>query len=140
KFGSERHLMLWFDRTRFSASSGSMLLRPRLAPVLGLLALAAATLAPAVFAACEQNTSAAVYVTSWDSYGIMNIVRLAEGRAPDTVAGKGPYPDRYSYGNPAAPLRLSYNVLAFQIPQLNTNLASAELRLQIRYLVSFRGS
>jgi len=127
--------MLWFNKTRSSDSRASLFWGP-----LVLAAVVAAALPPAVLGACPQTNLSAIYISSWSSYGFQNFVRLDEGRAPDTVSGKGPYLDPHDYYSNPAKLMVSYNVLGLQIPQLSAPVVSAELQLQVRYLVSFRGS
>src|SRR5262245_19757613 len=107
-----------------------------------ILALAALILAPSAWAECQELTVPTFSVTSWDSYGFQNFVRIEESRYPDTLAGKGPYVDRYypnTYYN-SYPLMVSDNVLAFDIPQLIGTVVSAELLLRVRYMVSSRQS
>jgi hypothetical protein len=95
-------------------------------------------LAPPVCAAAPQLSVPILYISSWDSHGNENTIYYDESRAPDHLAGKGPVADRYD----TSILKLSYNAFAFQIPQFTSTgvLASAELRLQVRYLVSTRGT
>src|SRR6266705_2267295 len=108
----------------------------------GLRALAAVVVFAAVswavsaFGDCSQTSASAFYISSWDSYGILNTVRIEENRYPDRFAGKGPYGDRHDPGR----LMRSYHVFGFEVPLLSGPVASAALRLQIRYLNSFRWS
>jgi len=89
------------------------------------------------FASCDTITVPASGYSSWDSRGIQNTVSIEEHRYPDSLAGKGPSWDPNS---PAGELKLSDNVLAFRVPQVTGTVVAAELRLQIRYLVSLRGA
>src|SRR5580765_4080212 len=74
-------------------------------------------------AACQQISIPISYISSWDSHGFQNRVRYDESFGPDHLAGKGPYSDRFNYGS--GRLMVSYNVLAFQIPQLTGTVATA---------------
>ena len=98
--------------------------------------LFAGVFAPPAFAACQQITIPVTYISSWDSHGFENTVSIDESRYPDHLAGKGPFGDRYDRSR----LMVSYNVLAFQIPLLTGVVANAEIRLQVRYLVSLGGT
>src|SRR6266478_1394991 len=98
--------------------------------------LFACAVAPPAFAACQQITIPVTYISSWDSHGFENTVSIDESRYPDHLAGKGPYSDRYDRSR----LMVSYNALEFRIPPLTGVVASAEIRLQVRYLVSLRGT
>ena len=101
-----------------------------------LLALIFA-LAPPAFAASQLSIPIS-YISSWDSHGFENVIYYDESRIPDHLAGKGPDGDRFD----TSILKRSYNAFAFQIPQFTSTgvLASAELHLQVRYLVSTRGT
>src|SRR6266850_2383469 len=109
--------------------------RPILSRTLRILLLMPLAWALPAFAECTNFSISAFYLTSWDVHGFMNKVRVEESYRPDTFAGKGPYTEYSITGE----LRLSDHYLAFLIPPLNAPIVSAELRLQVRYLNSFRG-
>jgi len=108
---SGKALMQTFAKIRFAYSGGWS--RSRRLCVMFLLPTILA-MPVQVFAACQQTSLPSTYITSWDSYGSQNYYYVREGRAPDTVSGKGPFWDRYDPST--GKLRLSYNVLGFQIP------------------------
>lgn len=88
-------------------------------------------------AACTQVVIPACHYSSWDAYGNQNRQVIEERRYPMSLVGKGPGLDYRA--NPGG-LMVSRNVLGFQIPAITGAVASAELRLQLRFLVSIYGA
>ncbi len=105
--------------------------------VFGVFLLALFAFAPPAFTACEQVLIPAFHFSSWDSHGRQNRVRINETSYPDSLVGWGPNFDWY-FGSES--LQVSDNVLAFEVPPFTGTVVSAELRLRLRYLMSFRGT